>query len=629
MKCPHCGHWNKASLPRCFQCGEPLNARAQHDPAWREQFDRPQPKRKRVVYDDTKTPAEDLVQNEMESPEEPLALRMTRLKDRRARGSAYLQDLRESAAEQGIAPSGSGVSIRRTGGFFTDVPDNPDRTVQPVGADETDETDETGSTGFYAQEITADIPQASKGHRGAPAFPPSEDPYGTNDPYLPPAPDTPGAITPEKARRRRRRVRGPLLIAYVLVGLLALGLLAFGGYILISYVVPGIVTQQNAPEAATDYHISEITIGGYPGRQILIPGEEGTLVYIKELEKSYVIVGGAATIEIADYFFYDDITALDFSTLDVTLTPTFIRNATETRGTPIHYTVAIPESEVTLIRPETNNVVVNSSMYNMTLQVEPRSSVIINGVNVSDTVSEDGTINYNPSVQAIGSNNFTITVRAPHAREKSINVVLYREPMDFPLEMDADTLSTSSKEEFILRLTTQPGAAVSVESPYKEIDLQYAGEDGTFTVTALMTRVGNNTIRVRASMPEKKDSVIEHTVYYVPTVDIYSKKAWGIDTAEAYSLLMANIEQRIRTAQIYVCTGVIREQLSENPQLAIMDVGSGGQERLLLLQNASKTTWEVGKKYELYADVSGVYDTMPRLTVRYTYYVTEASEEDA
>ena len=24
MKCPRCGAWNRASLPRCFQCGAPL-----------------------------------------------------------------------------------------------------------------------------------------------------------------------------------------------------------------------------------------------------------------------------------------------------------------------------------------------------------------------------------------------------------------------------------------------------------------------------------------------------------------------------------------------------------------------------------------------------------------------------
>ena len=24
MRCPNCGHWNRASFPRCFQCGAPL-----------------------------------------------------------------------------------------------------------------------------------------------------------------------------------------------------------------------------------------------------------------------------------------------------------------------------------------------------------------------------------------------------------------------------------------------------------------------------------------------------------------------------------------------------------------------------------------------------------------------------
>ena len=44
-----------------------------------------------------------------------------------------------------------------------------------------------------------------------------------------------------------------------------------------------------------------------------------------------------------------------------------------------------------------------------------------------------------------------------------------------------------------------------------------------------------------------------------------------------------------------------------------------GGEQLVLLENSTKTLWEAGKQYRIYADAFGLYDTMPRLTARYTY----------
>ena len=50
-----------------------------------------------------------------------------------------------------------------------------------------------------------------------------------------------------------------------------------------------------------------------------------------------------------------------------------------------------------------------------------------------------------------------------------------------------------------------------------------------------------------------------------------------------------------------------------------MDIGNDNFEKLVLLENSSKTTWMVGTKYRIYGEAFGLYDTMPRLTVRYTY----------
>ncbi len=104
MKCPHCGHWNQPSFPRCFKCGAPLDAKDAAAPAWREKFEKPHKDKIRVLYDDAdaQPTVEEFasVPPELDSKEETLSEEMLRLKDRRERGEKYLETLREQTARE-------------------------------------------------------------------------------------------------------------------------------------------------------------------------------------------------------------------------------------------------------------------------------------------------------------------------------------------------------------------------------------------------------------------------------------------------------------------------------------------------------------------------------------------------
>lgn len=635
MKCPRCGHWNKPSFPRCFKCGEPLNARQEKDPDWREQFERPQPAKIREVYDDTVVPVEDVVTEEQKASTkeaEALAVEMTRLKDRRARGEMYLQELRQNAAEKGIAPSGTNVSIRRGGGFF-DVPDNPDVTVRPPDEEddffdtrvvEADMDEPAERPPFYDTEATAEIVTRRKRRKGdyVPQVTLPENPFASYDADLPPHPDSPGALAPSPYRRSKRsRIRGPILVAYLLVGILILAVAAFAVYIGISYLLPELTTRRNVTESLDNVFIEEAIVDNHPGHRILVSGEEGSKVYIAELMKSYVIVGGVATIEIADHIFYDSISPLEIDTMDISLTPTLIRSDVDTRMEPIEYTIDIPASPIKLIKPEATEITVNTSIYTMEMQVAPNSKVWINGEDVSDQLSDIGMLTHNPPVQAIGNNVISITVRAPYCRETNMAITLYRAPTDITLELDPTTYTRSSLEKLRIHGTSEAEATITVETPYyDEVNTEALATEGRFWVDVQLTKVGDNLIRIRASAPGREDAVLEHTVYYLPPVDTYSRKAWLFKRAE-YNELLGNIQKRIENAQIYECIGTITEIMSENPQMAMMDATSDGNPQMILLQNSSDKTWEVGKRYKVYADVSGVYNNVPRLIGRYTYTV--------
>ena len=610
MKCPKCGHWNKPSFPRCFQCGEPLNAKDKASPAWQQQFEKIQPEKKHVLYDDASPVTEDLISASEEATkksQESLAFEMNRLRERRIRGTQYLEEFRRNAAEQGIAPSGSGVSIRRSGGFFEQVPDDPEETVYPP------------------PEIRSRLrsrPKEPVPSEEDDSFLPLHDVHlaqmSFTDTDLPPSYDDPLPMPPpiQKGRRKRNR-RGVIGVAIWAVRILAVVSAAFviwQGVLL----VQGAMGPPTATEAGTDIVIEEIEIGGLPGRRILIPGEEGTQYYISELTKSYVVIDGTATIEVPDYVFYENIEHLEASQMEAVLTPTLVKGSTETRLSPIFYTVDIPLSPVRLISPEVNYLAVSTSIYNLRLSVSPGSKVTVNGRDISDAVDINGTVSDNPPIKAIGENLVTVTVRAPYCRENNLTLVFYREPQEIPLELAPDTTTSSRNQSFEIKATTMAGATITMESPYYTLDDSLLATTGEFTVKTEMVRVGYNTVRIRSSYPGKRDSVLEHVIYYLPSVDVYSRKAWAL-TSRDYMELMTNITSRIEKAQPYECQGVITEIIADNPQLAIMDTSTTGSPQLVMLQNESSREWVLGESYRVYADVSGVYNDIPRLTGRFTY----------
>ncbi|MCL1796532.1 MAG: hypothetical protein FWG37_06540, partial [Clostridia bacterium] len=177
-----------------------------------------------------------------------------------------------------------------------------------------------------------------------------------------------------------------------------------------------------------------------------------------------------------------------------------------------------------------------------------------------------------------------------------------------------------------IHATTAVGATVTIESPTYSIDTTDLDTTGQFSFRARMTRVGTNEIWIRASMPGKADSVLLHNVTYLPRASEYTTAAWAL-SAQDYSELLNNIQSRTENAQIYLCRGVITEILSNKPQIAIMDTGKDGKEQLVMLHNNARGNervdieWAVGETYRVYADVSGLYGTIPRLVGRYSYYV--------
>ena len=244
---------------------------------------------------------------------------------------------------------------------------------------------------------------------------------------------------------------------------------------------------------------------------------------------------------------------------------------------------------------------------------------MVNDKDCSDTVnSETGEMSYNAMVQPIGDNPYKITVRSQYCRENSLTIVLYREKQEVPLDLSVGTYGTTDQKNMKVTATTLPGAYVEVLTPHADLNITDLDSTGKFSFNAVFDHIGYNTISIKASYGNKKPSIVNHEVYYLPPADEYTKKAWPL-TAEGYSELLNNLPVRIANNQVYVVKGYVQYSVSDKPQRVVINTSEDGKSQPVLVENFTKIRWEVGKYYRIYADAASSYSSMPWLNARYTY----------
>ena len=165
--------------------------------------------------------------------------------------------------------------------------------------------------------------------------------------------------------------------------------------------------------------------------------------------------------------------------------------------------------------------------------------------------------------------------------------------------------------------TAEPGATITVETPYQEDSLIHDPETGKFQFIAKFSNFGSNTIRFRASMEGKQDAVISLNVNYKPTLAKYSAKAWKMD----YDQLKKLYEQW--AGQVFLCKGPVIDTFTVNDTTyLVMDVGTEDKQQLVILENQSNTkSVSLGRSYTAYAHVNGRHmynaEYYPMLTALY------------
>lgn len=650
MKCPQCGHWNRASLPRCFKCGAVLTPPPVQQPVPNAQEEPSVPAAATQTPAPIQTPATSAPEKKAaKAPagktyiryneegyatasvddRDALARDMQSLQERKQKGILVQQQLRQNSAQQGIAPTGRHVQSM-TG--RVDYPPFYKNLV--IREDEEAEGEVRQDAIAVVSSRSAQTEQEMLDFTQIPAY------------------NAPSVLRARKNARsfgigRYLRLFACLLLLVVVVG----------GAIWFINEHSG----QDQPTLQEMVIIDNTIYNDAAAHRIKIPADEGAVIYIKELHRSYTVTGGYAIVEVEDYKWYEDLELavedavgeekeaaqkkldelMQQESITATITP-YIKSAGNVQKPmgQIQFDVEIPQSPLLVITPDTLTDETSTYRYNIEFEVEKNSKVTINGEDLSYLVdTRDGLMNYQAPVQPIGNNYFTITTRAQHCRPTTTVVTLYRAPQVIPLDLQADInlrysprlVEDKSKEPdakgnypmieepMVVRCTTITTAKIEILSDYQNLDLSRLTVDGTFSFEPVFRKIGTNTITIVASDPNDPSippSVVKHDVYYVPIASVYTPKAW--DMCRDYTDFLNNSATRIANSQIYVCKGTITEILSERPQLAIMTLDDNPS-RTVLLENLSNDEYEVGKRYRVYGDAYGLYNGMPRLIGRYTY----------
>ena len=383
MRCPQCGRWNRATLPRCFFCGAALPPEAE-TPA----PESPQPSAS-VIYAVSQDGTQAVPQPD---ERDTLAKEMQSFHVRRKRGEAQQQRIRQEGIQGGFTPTTRSVRIET----------EPARIYTDPQAEDAENDEPEGDVRPGA------VPAPHFSRNRIPQYddieaPPDYQPLW-RDEYRP----RPRARGMAQREMRHVQVYGfrrflPIL-AVMLIVFAALG--AAYQFILLP------ILNRPPEEPGAQVEIIPSILGDMAAHTVRIPAEEGAQIYIKELRKSYIVTGGYAEITVADYTWSELNNEIEEAQMEVSLTPYIKTSAGEQKLMDvIHYTIDIPLSPLILVSPPSNYLEVSTSPYNIQFQVAQNSTVFINGEDYSSYVNtRDGYISYNALVSPIGNNTIEIVV---------------------------------------------------------------------------------------------------------------------------------------------------------------------------------------------------------------------------
>lgn len=406
------------------------------------------------------------------------------------------------------------------------------------------------------------------------------------------------------------------VLVHILIWIFSLSILAFGLYKAYYWYQAYSVQKRYEDGTVKMPELEVVTMDdGRTGHAITFYGRDGDMIYIEELDERYMVVGGKAVVRVADAEWFQ-IAGVNAASAQISLTAVQTTEKGEKTLLPIvSFNVEMPVSPLTITSPTEKYVTTMSSVYDLKLNVVYGSTVLVDGEDVTGMVDRQGNLSVSVAVYPQGENPVSILVQTPNHLETREDLVFYRQPMDIDLEIASNTAFTSERANMVIRGAVDPTAQLTIESNY-DPSTYSIDEKGNFSFAALFDHYGDNTITLRAAKAGLQDSVVSFNVYYVPSINEYSRKAWKMD----YQNLLYCWQEW--DGRVFACKGTIVAIMDDDPDTLVIDISDDGSGKYLVIKNMSdKKITETGGRYVIYADVSGQGEyegkTYTRLIGRY------------
>jgi len=341
-------------------------------------------------------------------------------------------------------------------------------------------------------------------------------------------------------------------------------------------------------------------------------GTVGDSIYLSVTNRYYEFTDTVLKLSLYKKDIFTDSRTFDSSTAIVYLSPSYVTGSKkyEIQVSPV--TLDIPAAKLQLLSPTADSTEVFQDSYIIKLIVAPESTVVINGVTLTDKVDKLGQLNYTVNISPDTSNSFEIKVNAPFSTPAAHTVVITRAAMPVVLTLDKSNLAKVSVPQITITGITEKD--VTLTSNLTVLSLEQNALNNTFSMTLKLDAYGNYPIKIMAQNSVKGISTLIYNVLYWPDEDTYTRKA------RVYESKLSTNPSAYKGIIFLFNAVTVQEVVSNDPTTFIVNMGTTDKPELLLFEYIGSKTIKAGDKIKIFADVEGASsDGTAKLNARFIY----------
>lgn len=394
-------------------------------------------------------------------------------------------------------------------------------------------------------------------------------------------------------------------------------LIFFVGYVVYDQIFNDTKSTQVTPGPKNkldfSYDVEATELNGEPARRIFIFTAYGEQVKI--LGQVLPVVNGKAEIVIRDTeLFAMETSSSGQQEVDIALSIFVFADGYDSLEGKVELNIPTPYAPLRVIQPVNNEALVDSSKYNLVLEVTPGSTVIVDDNDYSHLVDGKGQVTIQLSVPGEPENRYSIKVSTKGYADNLQEVVLKRTQMEFPLAIDQSIPIKTTEEWVEITGITDPGAVLSSNLEFQSQPV-IDPETGKFSVFVKAPRYGHIPFVLTASLTGKQDSVLNAVIDRSITEAEYTSTAWAYD----YEQMITH--PNLHRGQHYAFKGIIKEVLiSGDKNIFIVNIAAeDAAEQLIHVEYWGTFTFKQGESLRIFGNHWGSENNLPRILARYLY----------